>query len=342
MINIAIQAARLAPLAAKAAPHIPTAIKVAKGVGVVVAADIVINESLRAWAKAKLAEKVERPETFEVKRPLWKKMTNTHADETYGQGVKRRSRLIWDIVCYGVGDALSILNLFTFKLAKVVLFVVGNLALVVCTVVVLIPLLLAKLVGLSWDKFLVAYSGCLSVLSTVLYAPGRAARVIDRILERTATRLQAGRTAVPLLAKLSERFTARFKNMASDWLNEDGIEVFTTTEPDSEPVTEPAVVEVEVEEMVKSSQDERESQMADIHHIVVLLTLDVKKARTNPKAYGAELYAQTVSESSHEEAMRARKSGLPKRLRDGGLVARDVTLVLQGFDEAASAMAGKE
>ena len=297
MISIVINAARLAPVAktaiVKGAPF-------AKDLAWGIAGAIALNETIRFGVKRRT-----RPigdlhlETFETERPLWKKFTNTHADETWGQGVQRRGRIFWDIACFAAGDVLATLDFFVVKIAKLALFVAGKaLGFVAATVAATGISLAFAVSNMTINKLAALIQTTYGWIDIVTLAPFRAVRWVDRKLYATAWNLMKARS----------------------W----------RTAADQE--TRNNVV-VNLDSYVRREQ---ESAPADIHHLIVLLSEYEQVAKSDPKLYGAELFAKAAA-SGDPVAVENLRENLPKDLRKLGLQSKDVALAVQGFDEARTA-----
>jgi hypothetical protein len=330
-INVAIQAARFAPAiktAAKAAA--PKMVPALKNAGYAVLTATVINESIRAIRKSTHKPVVTEPklETFEMHRPLWKKMTNTHTDETYTQGLKRRSRLIWDIVCYALGGELQWLNIINTKVIKLAFFLAGKVLTVAAYSVSAFGIALAfGTTDLSIKSFAVALQQSAIHIDMVAMAPFRAVRWVDRKVDRFANKMMAARDwrNMPVGDSAENTF---YDAVVGDSIKED-LHVVV-----DELVTDDTVLKTEADK----------PEEVDIHHLVVLLTQGDRaaaKARAiaDPALFGAELFAQIVEQGGDDAVSAYLTDRLDKDIKSLGLSAKSVAAVRRGYTEARVASA---
>lgn len=311
MINVAIQAAKYAPAAKVAATKLaPYAGDLLVGIGV----SIALNESFRA-AKVRRTRRMQakfEPETFETERPLWKKVTFTHAEETFGQGVKRRTRALWDIVTYGVGSGMGILNYLITKPVKGLMFIAGKLihwvAFSVASALLGIAFGITTMSAQAFVKYLQSSSYW---TDWVAMKPFEGVRWIDRKITAGAQRLMAARDHARI-----------------PW-------VFEPRVQQDEEITIDTLVKTEGEAKDEVSE-------ADIHHIAIFLTADENQAKRAPKRYGKNLVTDLLekAETPDEGIKQAKivRQTLEAHLRDGlNLTDNQTSLALQGFDEALEA-----
>lgn len=304
MINVAIQAAKYAPYirqaAVKSAPY-------AKDILVGMVTGVVVNETFRAVRVHRNKPVVpEEPEKFETPRPLWKKLTNTHADETYGQGVKRRSRLIWDICCYGFGCELQALNLITVKLVKGAFYVIGKvLTLTAFTLVSVAVSLVFACTDMKINTFAVILQRSIVAIDQVTMVPFGVLRSLGRKIDKVGARLMAARN---------------YLNVPRRPRTDTVVVVEEFLKPEPEPVVK-----------------EEKPVEADIHHLVVLLTQnDLQEALKDPKKYGADLFARVLGMGGFAATNEYRER-LVHDMQKLGLSSHDVALVMWGYDEARTA-----
>jgi hypothetical protein len=331
MINVAVQAARASAFAAQhVAPHAPKIIAGAKALGVMVATDVIFNEFVRYGTEENLKARRARRAAEEAKDspmtpktekvdgsyrikdyPKWRRAMGLRPDETYAENIKRRTRTGWEVVCYAAGDALSWINLVTFKVTKAALGIAGSLTAVVSSLVMLIPVGLLRMVGaMKPATFEKVTDNIIDFNATVFLTPFRLIRWVDRKIEAAVKRMKHARSwKVPAA------------EAARDWYD-----------------ANVRVSEVKIDEMADARRMRRSTtgngeEMADVHHIFHAF-IDADAARRNPKAYGRRIFEYEMGNEGLQLAATHRKTSLPAQLRVAGLAEGDVALVLQGYDEA--------
>jgi len=313
MINVAIQAAKYAPAARTATAKLGP---VAQDLLIAIGVSIGINETMRA-AKNRHNKRMQAkfaPETFEInpERPLWKKMTNTHADETWGQGVGRRSRIFWDICTYGVGSGIGILNVLITKPIKGLLFLAGKVVHYVAFSVASVALGIAfGLSPMSSVKFVKYLQSSAYWTDWVAMKPFEGVRWIDHQITKVETRLCRNRDHANI-----------------PWY---------TPEPKF-----PGDQEIKIDTFVKPEAKEDEITEADVHHIAIFLTADETQAKRAPKRYGKNLVKDLIEKAETKDEgidhCKVVRQTLEAHLRDGmALTPNQTTQVLLGFDEALEA-----
>jgi hypothetical protein len=329
MINLAIQAARAS---AFVAPHVPKIVSGAKTLGILVATDVVLNEGMRygleEHLKSRRAKRAAAEDTpvSEVKtepKPdgtyrikdysMWRRAAGIRPGESVADSLKRRGRTGWEIVCFAAGDALSWINLVTFKAAKAALGLAGTLVAVVSSLVALIPVGLLRMVGAIKPETFAKWSdNVIDFNVKVFLAPFRLIRWVDRKIESAVRRMKEARTWKRPAAEAAKDYTdAKIR-----------------------------VAEVKIDEMAdvhrmrpSAKASGNGEEMADVHHIFHAF-IDADAARREPKAYGRRIFEFEMGSEGLQLAATHRKTSLPAQLRVAGLTEGEVALVLQGYDEA--------
>ena len=336
MIQVAIQGARFAPYAVKALPYIKIA-------AIGAAIGVTLNEAQRAGTKAhnRRAEKAFRKAKNEEneahrteqaeKNAFWRRATGMRVGETYSESVKRRARTMWDIVCFAGGDTLYLINFFTTKVVKAALGIAGA--------VVFIPTFLVSALGIyTWKAIRGKKEEAAKTidkvdqwLTKVLLAPFRAVRWLDRKISSVAYNL-TNRRAADMMdrqdwdAESETLKTTKATGERTRWGWAKRTTVKTQSAKDATPA-EPEVKEPEEEKI--------NLQEADLNLLIVLLTQQEETAKKDPKAYGARLF--TKHHTEEKDATEYRKAELKLDLEALHLADKDVTLAIQGYDEAMQA-----
>lgn len=314
--NLAVQAARLARVAA---PYAPKAATAAKGLGVFVAVDVLFNEGIRIAEHDRKARQEEElhniPQNQQTQRPgtrqrgeyrianypMWKVVAGIRPGETFTDSTKRHAKGLWDIVCYAAGDAIWWVNFVTVKPVKGVLGLAGSVLTVAASGIALVPVLIARMFGgITEERFARVFDKIVDFNLAVFLAPFRVVRWLDRKISGAARRLMRPRSY--------------------EKLQDENMRTTRTTTAAAAPAA-------------------AASNVAEIH--VFHTVIDTEYATRAPREYGRKLFEYEMRQEGVVVAAQHRASSLRTQLVNAGLVDGVTDEILAGYDEAVVEAAAK-
>lgn len=299
---------------------------------------------------------VQQAETAaRAKRPFWKIVLDVDEKETFEESMERRAKTLWDIVCYGIGNELHVLNFFTVKLVKGVLWVAGALVAMVGSGLTALGLAAAMPFGLSSQKYAELVALVARWFRNVCFAPFKWARRADNAVEDLSGALMRNRASRYMERKVAvvdgdgDRTKATVKEVpmnTSDFQKGQPLKAEIKIQPPTDEEAHRVVsetVEIKPEPPVQVTVDETPADgpvapVTRIHYVTV--TINAEAIHQDPVGQGRRIFDDEMAQVGMAEAKRYRQNLLQEQLRKAGVDSRDAALVLRGYDEALRGASG--